>query len=160
MIFHLSIDADRPRQVAEAIAELWGGVALPFPPVGEGSWIAMAGDKRNSGVEVYPRGTRLTLTQGDADAHGEHVAGDRRSATHFAVATDLTVDQVQAIGARHGWPVKYRKRGGAFGVLEFWVEGVMMIEVLTPDMQAEYLDTQSVEQWQAMLAAMNMAEAA
>lgn len=33
MLFHLSIDADDPRHVAEVIAELWGGVATPFPPV-------------------------------------------------------------------------------------------------------------------------------
>lgn len=29
MLFHLSIDADDPRHVAEVIAELWGGRAFP-----------------------------------------------------------------------------------------------------------------------------------
>jgi len=160
MIFHVSIDADEPQRVAEAIDEIWGGVASPFPPVGKGSWIAMAGSKRNSGVEVYPRGTKLVPGEGDADAYAVTVPGDRRTATHMAIATDLSVDHVRAIGARLGWPVKYRKRGGMFGVLELWIEHVTMIEVLTPEMQAEYLDSISVEKWQAMLAATGMAKAA
>ena len=62
-----------------------------------------------------------------------------RSSTHFAMATALDAEAVKAIAAREGWPVKYRKRGGIFGVLELWVEGDRLIEVLTPEMQAEYL---------------------
>lgn len=43
------------------------------------------------------------------------------------------------IAAREGWPTKYRKRGGLFGVIEMWIEGRQTMEVLTPPMQAEYL---------------------
>ena len=139
MIFHLSFDARDPRHVAEVIAELWGGKAIPFPPVMTGSWVAMAGDDRNSSVEIYPRGTELVAAEGDADSYGVIGGNGPRSSTHFAMATALDADQVRAIGAREGWPVKYRKRGGVFGVLEFWVEGDRLIEVLTPEMQAEYL---------------------
>ena len=60
-------------------------------------------------------------------------------ATHFAMATPLTQEQVLAIAAREGWPAKYRKRGGMFGVVEMWIEGRQMMEVLSPQMQAEYL---------------------
>ena len=139
MIFHLSFDAEDPRHVAEVIAELWGGRAIPFPPVMAGSWVALAGDERNSSVEIYPRGCELVEAEGDADSYGAIGGNGPRSSTHFAMATALDVDQVKAIGAREGWPVKYRKRGGVFGVLEFWVEGTRLIEVLTPEMQAEYL---------------------
>ncbi len=139
MIFHLSFDAEDPKHVAEVIAELWGGKAIPFPPVMAGSWVALAGDERNSSVEVYPRGTELVVADGDADSYGVIGGNGARSSTHFAMATALDVDQVKAIAAREGWPAKYRKRGGVFGVLEFWVEGTRMIEVLTPEMQAEYL---------------------
>ena len=60
MLFHLSIDARDPRHVANVIAELFGsGKAAPFPPVAEGSWVALALDERNTTVEVYPRGTVL-----------------------------------------------------------------------------------------------------
>lgn len=138
MLFHLSIDARDPQHVAEVIAELFGGRAAPFPPVAQGSWVALAGDERNTLVEVYPRGTELVEAEGDADALGMPGAGGR-SATHFAMATPLTQDEVLAIAAREGWPAKYRKRGGVFGVIELWIEGDRMAEVLTAEMQREYL---------------------
>ena len=71
MLFHLSIDADDPRHVAHVLAEYWGGVAMPFPPVIEGSWVAFAGDDRGTIVEVYPRGTEVHESAGDADAQLE-----------------------------------------------------------------------------------------
>lgn len=157
MLFHVSIDADDPRHVAEVIAELWGGIATPFPPVIEGSWIAMAGDDRNTAVEVYPRGTELVEAAGDADAHGRIGANGRHSSTHFAMATTLGVEQVLAIAKREGWPAKYRKRGGAFGVLELWIERSRMIEVLPPEMQAEYRATMTVEGWKGFLASVGVA---
>jgi hypothetical protein len=160
MLFHVSIDAEDPRRVAHVIAELWGGTATPFPPVMKGSWIAMAGDERNSAVEVYPRGTELVEADGDADSYGVIGGNGARSATHFAMATDLDIDRVAAIAQREGWPVKYRLRGGAFGVIEFWIEGTRMIEVLTPAMQAEYLETMTVKGWQGFLASQGALEAA
>jgi hypothetical protein len=138
MIFHVSIDADDPRHVAEVLAELWGGKAVPFPPVLKGGWVALAGDDRNTTVEIYPRGAELFETEGDADAHGVVGSPDRRSATHFAMATALPAERVFEIARREGWPVKYRKRAGVFGVIELWVEGCRLIELLTPEMQAEY----------------------
>jgi hypothetical protein len=138
MIFHVSIDADDPRHVAEVLAELWGGKAVPFPPVLKGSWVAIAGDDRNTTVEIYPRGAELFETEGDADAHGVIGSPDRRSATHFAMATALPAERVFEIARREGWPVKYRKRANTFGVIEVWVEGCRLIELLTPEMQAEY----------------------
>ncbi|HEU4958843.1 MAG TPA: hypothetical protein VFT56_00410 [Sphingomonas sp.] len=144
MIYHVSIDADDPRHVAEVFAELWGGTAVPFPPVSTGSWVALAGDDRNTTLEIYPRGTELHEADGDADAYGATGTLDRRSATHVALATAMTADQVFAIAAREGWPAKYRKRGGVFGVIELWVEGCRLIEVLTPEMQAEYVGEETV----------------
>jgi hypothetical protein len=153
MLFHLSFDAEDPRHVAEVIAELWGGKAFPFPPVGEGSWVAMAGDARNTTVEVYPRGAELVVAEGDADSYAVIGGNGPRSSTHFAMATELSLEQVTAIAEREGWPCKYRKRGGLFGVIEFWVEGTRLIEVLTPEMQAEYLATVTIEGMQRMFGA-------
>lgn len=151
MLFHVSIDADDPRHVATVLAEIWGGVAAPFPPVIDGSWVAQAGDDRNTTVEIYPRGTELMEGEGDADAYGVPGAGNPRSATHFAMATDKSPAEIHAIAAREGWPAKYRKRGGIFGVVELWIEGVRMIEVLTPEMQAEYRAGMSVANWDGFL---------
>ena len=139
MLFHMSIAADDPTHVAEVIAELWQGQARRFPPVSDNGWIALAGDARGTAIEVYPQGTVLRESDGDVDAHGEATGSDRFTPTHGAIATELEQERVLAIAEREGWPAKYRKRGGMFGVIELWIEGRQMMEVLTPEMQAEYL---------------------
>jgi hypothetical protein len=139
MLFHMSIAADDPQHVATVIAELWNGGVRRFPPVSDNGWIALARDDRGTAVEVYPHGTVLRESEGDADAHGEASGVDRFSPTHRAIATVLDMNSVLAIARREGWPAKYRKRGGMFGVVELWIEGRQMIEVLTPEMQSEYL---------------------
>lgn len=141
MLFHLSIDADDPQHVAEVFAEIWNGRAMPFPPVATGSWVAMAGDERNTLIEIYPRGTELVEMPGDADAKGLPGPPQPHSATHMAIGTPRSMDQIMAVASREGWPAKYRKRGGTFGVIELWVEGWRMVEILTPEMQQEYLAT-------------------
>jgi hypothetical protein len=153
MLYHLSIDAKDPRHVAQVFAEIWGGTATPFPPVIEGSWIAFAGDERNTAIEVYPRGTELVEGEGDADGHGALTGTSDRSSTHMAIGTKLGQDAIMAIAKREGWPAKYRKRGGVFGVIEMWIEGTRMVEVLTPEMQAEYLGAMTVDNWTGFLKA-------
>lgn len=153
MLFHLSIAAQDPKHVAEVIAEMWRGEALYFPPVTPGSWIAFAGDDRGTAIEVYPIGTVLRAEEGDADAYGEPGGDQRLTATHAALATPLSQDEIMGIAEREGWPAKYRKRGGAFGVIELWIEGRQMVEMLTADMQAEYLAAMTTSNWRAMLAA-------
>ena len=37
-------------------------------------------------------------------------------------------------------------------MIEVWVEGCQLIEVLTPAMQAEYLEAVTIPNWQAMIA--------
>lgn len=149
MLFHLSIDADAPQHVAEVLAELWQGAAMPFPPILNGSWAAFAGDDRATMVEVYPRGAELH--EGDAGVTGVIGGNNDRSATHFAMATPLKRDAVLAVAAREGWPAAVCNRGGLFDVIEIYVEGSRMIEVLTAEMQADYLRTMTVPNWRAML---------
>jgi hypothetical protein len=146
MLFHLSIAARKPQLVASVIAELWGGEALQVSPV-SGGWGAYARDERGTLIDVYPLGIVLRETEGDADAHGEPAVGSGFTATHAAIATNLSRDEVMAIAAREGWPAKYRKRGDLFGVIELWIEGRQMIEVLTPEMQAEYLAIMNPVNW-------------
>lgn len=152
MLFHLSIAANDPRHVAQVIAEMWRGEAYPFPPVASDSWIALACDDRGTAIEVYPIDTVLREAEGDADSFGERSGETRFTATHAALATPLSQEEVMAIARREGWPAKYRKRGGAFGVIELWIEGRQMVEMLTPEMQAEYLAAMTADNWRAMMA--------
>ena len=154
MLFHVSIEADDPRHVAEVVAELWGGVAAPFPPVTPGSWVALSGDDRGTMIEFYPRGTELHEVPGDHDATGVRVRAaplQRHPLSRWR--PKLGQDEVLAICAREGWPAKYRKRGGAFGVIEIFVEGCQMIEVLTEEMQREYVAAVTIDNWLEMLKA-------
>jgi hypothetical protein len=153
MLYHMSMDAQQPKHVAEVLAEIFEGVALPFPPVSSDAWMAMAGDDRGTAIEVYPAGICLAEAPGDADAYGETGSVTARTATHAAIGTHLDEPTVLAIASREGWPAKYRKRGGLFGVIEMWIEGRQMIEILTPEMQAEYRATMTPDRWRALLAA-------
>ena len=152
MLFHVSIEADDPRQVAEALAQIWGGEAFPFPPVGEGSWVAMAGDECGSMIEVYARGTELHEDSGGEGAFGVTTAPRRNSATHFAMGAPLSAEQVMTIAARNGWSAKYCRRADRFGLIEVWIDGCLMVEVLTKAMQREYLEATTIEGWRHMLA--------
>jgi hypothetical protein len=154
MLFHVSISALNPERVARAIAELWDGAAMPFPPLGEGAWVAHANDDRNTLVEVLARGTELFPGAGSGDAVGVvNPHAPRATATHIAIATPHDLDRVCAIAARHGWLTKYCKRGDAFGVIELWVENAVLIEVLTPEMQAEYRANATLAACRAMFEA-------
>jgi hypothetical protein len=158
MLFHLSLEADDPRRVAQVLAEIWEGEAHPFPSVMDGSWVALAGDERSTMVEFYPRSTELHPTGGDAV--GIMSADRRHNPTHIAIATNLTSDLIFTICKREGWEAKYCKRGRAFGVIEIFMEGCQMIEVLTPEMQEEYLDAVTIPNWKAMLAVREQMKAA
>jgi hypothetical protein len=151
MLFHMSISAHDPRRVATVVAELWGGEALPFPPVIGGSWVAFAKDDRGTILEVYPHETVLREAEGDADAYGEASGREAFTPTHAALATNLGPEAVMGIAKREGWSAKYCKRGGKFGVIELWIEGRQMMEVLTPAMQAEYQTFMTVENWRGLL---------
>ena len=153
MLFHLSIEADDPRRLAEVLAELWGGAAAPFPAVTDGSWVALSGDDRGTIVEIYPRGTELLEVQGAHGAVGVRGHERRHNATHFAMATRLNKAEVLSIARREGWPAKICSRGGAFDVIEVFAEGCQMIEVLTEEMQRDYVAAITIPNWMAMLAA-------
>ncbi len=154
MLFHISIASDAPAATALALAEIMGGMAMPFPPVGHDSWIAFAGDENGTAIEVYARGWQLEPGMGgEAVRERFEVHAARFTPFHAAIATPLGEDAVRAIAERESWRVAGVRRGDAFGVIEVWVDNALMIEVLTPQMQAEYRAAMTVKGWAAMLEA-------
>lgn len=151
MLFHISTDASEPRRVATVLAELMDGIATPFPPVAEGSWVAHAGDDRNTLVEVYPRGTELV--PGEEGAMGHATQGRAHSSIHFALATPLSEAEIHAIARREGWPSATHSRMGLFSVVEVWLEGDRLVELLTEQMQADYLASMRLDRWHGMVEA-------
>jgi len=147
MIFHASIPAREPERVAAVIAEIWGGQSFRFPPW-PGAWVAMAGDARGSMVEVYPHTLPIAPGSGDGVARPHPDAAPRPYACfHLAIATERTVDEILAIGAREGWRAMTCSRGGVFDVVELWIENGLMFEVLTPDMQDDYRAGVNMNMW-------------
>jgi hypothetical protein len=140
MIFHASIPGRDPERVARVLAELWQGESFRFPPW-PGAWVAMAGDARGTLVEVYPHTQTMMPGSGEDDMvqPRTEAAPAVYSCFHMAIATGLSPRQVLAIGAREGWRAVPCSRGGAFDVIELWIENTLMLEVLTPVMQRDYL---------------------
>lgn len=149
MIFHISIAADDPKRTATMLAELWRGEAFPFPMVGKGSWVAHAGDDRRSTIEVYPRDMAIYPTERAGEERYEPVS--RYGPFHAAVATPLTIEEIEEIGRRYDCHTSLCQRGPWFRVVEFWVDNSLMLEMMTPEMQREYQDNITVENWRAML---------
>lgn|SRR6185437_10564224 len=149
MIFHFSIAADDPKRTATMLAELWRGEALPFPMLGRGSWIAHAGDDRRSSIEVYPRGVALYPAERFGDLRDEE--GARYVPFHAAVATPLSIEEVEEIGHRYGCKTRVCQRGPWFRVIEFWVDNALMLEMMTPEMQQEYQQNVTLENWHGAL---------
>jgi hypothetical protein len=137
MIHHLSIAAHDPKHVAGVLAELMGGIAVPFPP-NPGSFFALQRDDHGSGVEVHPAGTELR--PGGEIGAGFATKPEARGfgPTHFALSVATGADAVEAIAKREGWHC-YRCNRGAFHVIEVWLENESMVEVLPPEFAAEYL---------------------
>jgi len=149
MIFHFSISADDPKRTATMLAELWRGEAFYFPMVAEGSWVAHAGDERRTTIEVYPRNLAFYPSDGECEQRNEPVS--RNGPFHAAVATPLSAEEIEEIGRRYGCHTSRCVRG-PFHVIEFWVDNSMMLEMLTPEWQAEYQRAITTQGWKAMLA--------
>lgn len=139
MIHHLSIAARDPKHVAEVLAELMGGTAVPFPP-NPGSFFALQNDEHGSGVEVYPAGTELRPCGADGSGFAKSAARDHGfGATHFALSVATAPERIEAIAQREGWPCFTCNRG-RFGVIEVWIENATMVELLPPEFARQYLD--------------------
>ena len=152
MIHHLSIAAHDPKHVAGVLAELMGGVAVPFPP-NPGSFFALQRDEHGSGVEVYPAGTELQPGGSDGAGFAKRNKGGRGfSPTHFALSVSAEADAVEAIARREGWQC-FRCNRGPFHVIEVWLENESMVEILPPEFAAEYLAFTRPDKIEAAMAA-------
>lgn len=140
MIHHISIPAKDPQHVADVIAELWQGDALPFPPF-PGSFIVIPGDEHGTAIEVVPLGVELRPGQADEEVQPKiNEAASPFTTTHAALSTPLSEARIKEIAAREGWRAETFDRGPAFRLVEFWVENRMLLELLPPNMVQRYLD--------------------
>jgi len=166
MINHISIGVNEPEKAANVLAELWGGVALPFPP-SPGGWVAFADDGRGTMCEIIPidvqliPGTELPAEEGFTretitdDFEATFVPGNDPSlfgSVHVNINSPLDEESIKAIAKREGWRCFTANRGrGMFQLIELWVENRFMIEVNTPEMTEVYQSIATSENWAAAL---------
>jgi len=149
VLFHASFPAREPARAAEAVARLWGGRSFPFP-VFPGSYVALEGDTHASAVEFYPAGQ--VLVPGEKEVEATVARDAAPSETHLAISTSLSEAAVQELAREYGWTARTCNRGGAFDVIEFWIDNTFLLEVLTPEMQKDYAAFMRPERYAAFLA--------
>ncbi len=147
-LLHLSVTARAPAAMARALARLMGGEAYPFPPC-PGGWIAFAAGDDGTAVEVYPAGTRLTEGP-EAVAFRPGPLRRDTSATHLALASPLTVDEIVALAGNAGWTARVCDRG-PFACIEVWTGEGLLIEVLDATMLADYRRGMTIANWQSTI---------
>lgn len=139
MIHHISISAKNPQYVAQVLAEILKGRAVPFFPA-PGSYMVVAMDEYGTAIEVLPAGAEI---HPGAEQKGCQFVRNPQAtpftATHAAVSVPSSQAEIEQIGAREGWRVVRCDREGFFSLLEFWVENTLLIELLPPEMAAQYL---------------------
>jgi hypothetical protein len=139
MIHHISISVNNPQHVAEVLAEVLNGQAFPFFP-NPGSFMVFPLDEHGTGIEVYPLKTQLMPGEGDNSCtFAENATPSGFTATHAAISVSSSQEKIELIGKREGWRVLRCNRDSFFDVMEFWLENKVMIELLTPEMSAQYL---------------------
>ncbi len=139
MLHRISISVTSPLRVANVLAEIMQGQAVPFL-AHSGSYLVGSGDKFGTAIELYPIGTELIPDLNDGQV-GFQVDLETSYYIPFhatiSVPTDLA--EIERIGARERWRALVCDRGG-FDVVEFWLENRLMVEFLTPAMVTKYLN--------------------
>ena len=152
MINHISIAVNDPEKVANALAEIWDGMVFPFPPA-PGSFFVIANDGKGSAVEVTPAGTVLIPGEGlpsegvsvvtTEEFGARFVKSDfvpRYVATHLNISTRKNIEEIKEIATREGWRVLVCDRDGLFELIEVWIEDQFLLEVMTPEHTARYVE--------------------
>lgn len=160
MINHISIAVENPERVANVISELWDGMVIPFPPA-PNSFIVLANDGRGTGLEITPRDTILVPGEGlppeedfsietRTEQNGaQFVKSDfvpQYVPTHLNINTHLSIEEIKEIGRREGWRTLVCNRDeGFFQLVELWIEDRFLLEVMSPEQTARYLEITNPE---------------
>lgn len=146
-ILHLSINANDPEDVANFLANVMGGTAMPFPPFPD-CWIAFAAEDDGTAVEVYP--TTHVLEAGTEQISCEIKAPDvRPTFVHAALCAKLSGSEIISLASEKGWIARVCNRG-PFECVEVWLENRLLVELLDADMQKDYRDGMTAENWASM----------
>jgi hypothetical protein len=147
MLHHLSIAVAEPTRVAKVLAELINGRFFEFP-IHPGAYMVMAGDAHGTAIEILPKSA--VWIPGSTEVEVKEVEPPQFHSVHAAISVPVSQETIEQVGLREGWLTRYCDRG-PFQVIEFWVENVLMLEFITPDMTKNYLDFMQFDVYAAFL---------
>ena len=137
MIHHLSISAENPLHVAQILAEILQGKPTPHP-FSPGGYIVFTFDDYGTEIEVYPLGIEVAPGNNEElRAYLQNPATSKFTATHAFISVPISAEQIEQIAAREGWLIQRPEFG--FDYIMFWLENRILIELLPPEMNAEYM---------------------
>ena len=137
MIHHISMPAVDTVLVSEVLSNIFEGRITDFSPT-ENAYMVWFGDEFGSAVEVYPADVELQPGSDESPCVFHKTRNSEFSTVHAAISVKKPKNEIIALGEKLGWRAKEFSRG-SFRVIEFWVENRIMLELLTPDMAADYL---------------------
>lgn len=154
MIHHISLAVRNPLHVAEVVAELWQGRAIPFPNH-PGCYMALTLDPYGTAIEFLPKGTVFEPGSSLEPGHFSepNPNADSYTATHVNLAVPISEAKIYEIADREGWRAVRCNRGGFFELIEFWVENEVLLELVPPNMMQQYLLTVQPENLKELLEA-------
>jgi hypothetical protein len=150
MIVHVSMPADDCEKVARVLAAMMLGRPLRFPPGGPTAWNVWSADGSTQ-IVVTPRGQ--FLVPGATEVAWAERPRAPASETHFALCVDRPAAEIVNLAAQAGWPARVCDRGGFFSVVELWVEGAYLVELLDPAFAEQYRRSMTIERWEAQFGA-------
>jgi hypothetical protein len=137
MLHHLSIAVSQPIRVAKVLANLMNGQFFEFP-LCPGAYIAIAGDPHGTAIEVLPKNSVWIPGLSEAEIKTEEKAPSFH-AVHAALSVPASRETIEEVGLHEGWLVRCCDRG-PFQLMELWIENTLMIELITQEMIATYLN--------------------
>jgi hypothetical protein len=144
--------ADDCAHVAKVLAQMLDGGALRFPPGGPNAWNCWS-RTNDFQIVVTPRGQ--VMVEGPKEqiwVSRETVSNDRACESHFAMAVERSAAEIVALAQAAGWSARICNRGGMFDLVEVWVEGSYLVEVLDPAQLADYRRSMTSENWKRAFA--------
>jgi hypothetical protein len=148
MIQHISFAVQNPQLVANVLAEFWETEALSFPMY-ENSYIVFCGQESSNCIELYPEGKSLHPSTPELPG----LQTDNRQlggAFHAALSVPIEEERIHEICQNAGWLCQTGPRGPFFKVVEVWVEGHTLLELLPPEMSKEYMAFANVQNWKTV----------
>lgn len=151
MIHHISIAVNNPQHVANVIAELWQGQAVPFPGH-EGGYVALTFDSYGTAIEVMPKS--LILKPGletEPVQFSDFDPATSYTATHANIEVLVSEAKIWEIAEREGWRAVRCRRAGVIDLIELWVENQVLLELLPPNLMPTYLAAVQPESLRTLL---------